>query len=191
MPVLPGLPDRFPRHHCQGDSHVERPHCRPQWDDESRVGRIVDRGGYSGRFAAGKQDIPGRIAKRGIGKACFRRQQQESPPVSAAPAVEGLPIRVAGDIDVSKVIHTGTPELLIACRKSGGLDDRSGEPETGAHAQNGARILGDIRLIKRNHKRGRGARLQMRIAIRVVANEAQGNSGSGQVRRIVLRGLLE
>jgi hypothetical protein len=50
--------------------------------------------------------------------------------------------------------------------------------------------LGDIRLIKRNHKRGRGARLQMRVAIRVMANEAQGNSGSGQVR-IVLWGLLE
>ncbi len=150
----------------------------------------MDRGGYSGRFAAGKQDISGKVAKRGIGKACFGRQQQEAPPISAAPSVEGIPIWVAGDIDVSEVIHTGTPELPVACRKSGGLDDGSGEPETGTHAQNGARILGDIRPIKRNHKRGRGARLQMRVAIRVMANEAQGNSGSGQVR-IVLWGLLE
>jgi hypothetical protein len=187
---MPGLPDRFPRHHCQGDSHVERPHWRPQWDNEARVGRIVDRGGYSSRFAARKQDIPGRIPKRCIGKACFGRQQQESPPVRAAPIVEGIPIWVAGDIDVSEVIHTRTPELPVACRKSCGLDDSSGEPQTGAHAQNGARVLGDIRLIKGNHKRGRGARLQMRVAIMVMAKEAQDNSGSGQVR-IVLWGFLE
>jgi len=60
---------------------------------------------------------------------------------------------IAGDLDMGKVIHAGPPEMLVARQKAGGLDNRGGEPETGAHPQYRARVLRDVRLIERHRQR--------------------------------------
>ena len=82
------------------------------------------------------------------------RQQNEPPPGGAAPGVEGPPMGIAGDLDMVEIIHAGPPEMPVGHRESGGLDNRRGEPETGAHPQNRARVLRNIWLIKR-HRKGR------------------------------------
>ena len=109
---------------------------------------------HTGQLAADQQDIAANKAEIRIGKARLGRQQNEPPPRGAAPGVEGTPMGIAGDLDMVEIIHAGPAEMLVGRRKSGGLDNRRGEPETGAHPQNRARVLRNVWLIKR-HCKGR------------------------------------
>ena len=72
---------------------------------------------------------------------------------------------IAGDLDMGKVIHAGPAEMLVARQETGGFDNRGFEPETGAHPQNRARVLRDVRLIERHCQRCFSVRLHVSIAV--------------------------
>lgn len=118
-----------------------------------RIGGGMDFGRHTGRLAANEQDIAGIIAKSRAGQARLGRQQDEVPASGAAPFLEGRPMRIAGDLDMGKVIHAGPAEMLIARQKAGGFDNRGGKPEAGAHPQYCARVLRNVRLIERHSQR--------------------------------------
>ncbi len=111
--------------------------------------------GTPAELAAEKQDIAGSITEGRVGQASLGRKQDQPPLGGVAPLLKGLPMRIALDFDVGEVIHAGPSKMLVARQKAGGFDNRGGEPETGAHPQNRARVLRDVWL-KKGHRQRRG-----------------------------------
>src|SRR5579883_617088 len=146
------LPCCLSRRHGNRNGDIQRAHRRLQGNDETRIGGSVDLRRHTRRFAACKQDVAGKKSEIRVGKACLGRQQHQPPPAGAAPGLEGGPMGMAGDLDMSEVVHASPAEVPVAHRKTSGFDDRGREPEAGAHPQDRAGVLWDIGLIKRTVK---------------------------------------
>ena len=122
------------------------------WHDDPRVGAAMDLFRRAGRFPADHQHVVGAKGKVRVGRRALRRQQDEAAPGRPAPVLEGGKRDVAGNIHMFEIVHAGAAEMPIGYGEAGRLDDGRADAEARAGAQHGPRVLGNVRLEKRQRK---------------------------------------
>ena len=70
---------------------------------------------------------------------------------------------MAVDRDMIEIVHAGATEMTVGDRKTGRLDNRRPDAKTGASAQHGARILGDVGLVEGQAERSGGRNHCLRL----------------------------
>lgn len=144
------LAKRFAGHHRRGKRDVQAAAAASHRDDEAGVGSVVNAVRHAGRFATEQQDVAiGEIEFR-VGQGGFGRKQHQPAAIAASPLLEAREVEVPGKLRHFEVIHAGAPEIAVGTVKAGRLDDVDAEAEAGRHAQDGAGIAGDVRLVERD-----------------------------------------
>src|SRR3954469_8583355 len=89
-----------------------------------------------------------------IGRRCAGGEQDQPRLLGAAPSFKCAPACVPRDVDLIKIVHSGTAERTIGRRKTCGFDDMRVDPHTCGEPKDRSGVLRNIRLEKRNPHRG-------------------------------------
>ena len=147
---LAELAQRFPGHHRGGKRDVETATSAFHWNDEPGVGVVVDLIWDAGGFAAEEQDIAVGELELRVGQGRSGREQHKPAAFAPPPLLEAREVDVPGKLRHFEIVHAGAPEIAVGNIEAGGLDDVDGYTEAGGHAQYGAGVAGDVRLVERD-----------------------------------------
>jgi len=141
-----GLSKGFSQNHCCRQRDVNRAQTGLHGDDEVGIRCRMHRFGDASAFTANQQDIRWLEGKARI--RLGRLGGEENQAMCGAGGAEGAPARVPDDFGLVQVIHAGAPEFGFAPQKTAGLDNIHRHAQAGAKADEGAGVLGYVRLKK-------------------------------------------
>src|SRR5687768_7264118 len=134
--------------HGRGKRDVEAAAAALHRDEQPRVGPVLNTVRHAGRFTAEEKYVPIRIGEVRVGQGGFGREEEQPASLALPPILEAVEVDMPGQGRHFEIVHAGTPEVAVGDVETGGLDDVDGDTEAGGHAQDGAGVAGDIRLVK-------------------------------------------
>src|SRR5262245_1072042 len=143
-----GLPQGFAKHHRRGHRDIERASLRAQRNAQADIGGGMHAGRHPGTLATQQQRILGLELEVRISQVRPRRQQHETGAAAATRALKSGKVQVPDELDVRKIIEAGAAQRPVGQGKAGWADDLDGRAQAGRQAQDRARILWNVRLVK-------------------------------------------